>query len=330
MELLIGLDNRQWLPAHTEDLWDPDDDMRLMRSVFGHRYMITDGWGRDLLPPDNAPDNQAGAQEGAAEQADAAQEDQLPEYRGWSQGTWNPGNGGGSGTAGPRGGCLGASPKVRVVTSSRGAPPTQGGTSQRGGSRGLSGGPRDPPAPQARFGAAHPQGSRGARSRFKMVPLLKKRPSPNPSPSPRRGRWNWLGSSRGGRGQNGATRIQLPRRPPFPDPGRVPGPLQLMGPGDHPMQRLALMMAVMMLGMPPVNGCNTSVGPRGQGAGDQAEMMRSPSAWFGNSGGTLTTEEGISSATPEGNPPVEPGGFSVKRILQQVQQGMEGLARIKN
>jgi hypothetical protein len=42
VELLIGLDNRQWLPAHVEDSWDPDDDMRLMRSVFGHRYMITD------------------------------------------------------------------------------------------------------------------------------------------------------------------------------------------------------------------------------------------------------------------------------------------------
>jgi hypothetical protein len=85
VELLIGLDNRQWLPAHVEVSWDPDDDMRLMRSVFGHRYMITDRWGRDLLPPDNAPDNQAGAQGGAAEQADAAQEVQLPEYRGWSQ-----------------------------------------------------------------------------------------------------------------------------------------------------------------------------------------------------------------------------------------------------
>jgi hypothetical protein len=90
VELLIGLDNKQWLPAHIEDSWDPDDDMRLMRSVFGHRYMITGGWGRDLLPPDNAPDSQAGAQGGAAEQADAAQEVQLPEYRGWSQGTWSP------------------------------------------------------------------------------------------------------------------------------------------------------------------------------------------------------------------------------------------------
>jgi hypothetical protein len=74
VEMLIGLDNKQWLPAHMEDSWDPDDDMRLMRSVLGHRYMITDGWGRDLLPPDNAPGSRAGAQGGAAEQADAAQE----------------------------------------------------------------------------------------------------------------------------------------------------------------------------------------------------------------------------------------------------------------
>jgi hypothetical protein len=250
VELLIGLDNKQWLPAHVEDSWDPDDDMRLMRSVFGHRYMITDGWGRDLLPPDNAPDNRAGAQGGAAEQADVAPEVQLPKYRGWSQSTWNPGGSGGSSTTGPRGGCLGARPKTREVTSGRGAPGTRGGANQGGGSGRLSKEPRDPPAPQVRFGAARPQGSRGARSRFKMVPPPKKRPSPNSSPSPRRGRWNWLGLSRGGRGQIGATRLQLPRRPPLPDPGRVPGPLQLMGPGDHPMQRLALMMAVMMLGMP--------------------------------------------------------------------------------
>ncbi len=120
VELLVGLDNRQWLPAHVED-----DDMRLMRSVFGHRYMITDGWGRDLLPPDNAPGNQAGAQGGAAEQADAAQEDRLPEYRGWSQGTWSHGNGDRPGTTRPRGGCLGARPKSHGVTISRGASSTQ-------------------------------------------------------------------------------------------------------------------------------------------------------------------------------------------------------------
>jgi hypothetical protein len=82
VELLIGLDHRQWLPVHIEDSWNPDDDMRLVKSAFGHRYMITDGWGRDLLPPDDAPDDQAGAQGGEDEQEEAAQEVQLPEYRG--------------------------------------------------------------------------------------------------------------------------------------------------------------------------------------------------------------------------------------------------------
>jgi hypothetical protein len=95
------------------------------------------------------------------------------------------------------------------------------------------------------------------------------------------------------------------------------------------MQRLALMMAVMMLGMPPVNGYDTSVGSRNQGARDQAELMFPPSAWFGNSGGTLAMEQGASSTALNGGPPVEPGGFSVRRILRQVQQGIEGLTKIK-
>ncbi len=110
VELLIGLDHKQWLPVHVEDSWNPDDDMRLMKSVFGHLYMITDGWGTDLLPPDNAPDSQAGAQGGEDEQEDAAQEVQLPEYKGWSQGAGRPGNGDGSSTTAQRGGCLGARP----------------------------------------------------------------------------------------------------------------------------------------------------------------------------------------------------------------------------
>jgi hypothetical protein len=56
--------------------------------------MITDGLGRDLFPPDNTQDGQAGAQEGGAEPADAAQEVRLEEYRGWSQGTRSRENGG--------------------------------------------------------------------------------------------------------------------------------------------------------------------------------------------------------------------------------------------
>jgi hypothetical protein len=221
VELLIGLDNKQWLPVHVENSWDPDDDMRLMKSVFGHRYMITDGWGRDLLPPDNAPGNQEDAQGGAAEQVEAAQEVQLPEYKGWSQGTGNPGNGSGSSATAPGGGCLGARPKTRGVAPSQVTPPTGGRATQGGRPRRPSREPREPPTSQVRFGAAHPQASRRARSGLRMVPPPRRRPAPSPPPAPGRRSWNWLGPVRGGQGQRGASRGQSPRRPPSPDPGRA-------------------------------------------------------------------------------------------------------------
>jgi hypothetical protein len=290
VELLVGLDNKQWLPVHVEDSWDPDDDMRLMSSVFGRRYMITDGWGRDLLPPDNAPGSQAGAQGGAAEQAGAVQEVQLPEYKGWSQGTGNPGNGSGSGIPAPRGGCLGARPKIRGVAPSQVTPPTWGKVAQGGRPRGPSKEPRDPLTSQVRFGAAHLQTSRGARPRLRVVPPPRRRPALSPPPAFGRGPWSWLGSVRGGRGQRGASRRQPPRRPPSPDPGRAQGPPQLMGPGDHPMQKLALMMAVMILGMSPAHGCSISADPGSQGVRDQAEMMLPPSTWSGDDGKALMTE----------------------------------------
>ena len=96
------------------------------------------------------------------------------------------------------------------------------------------------------------------------------------------------------------------------------------------MQRLALMMAVMMLGMPPVSGCGTDVGPGSWRVGNQVGVASSPSAWPGSSGETLPTEKRVSTATSYGNPPVEPGGFSARRILQQIQQGMEGLEKMKS
>jgi hypothetical protein len=96
------------------------------------------------------------------------------------------------------------------------------------------------------------------------------------------------------------------------------------------MQKLALMMAVMMLGMSPVNGCNTSVDSGSQGVGERAEMMLPPSTWFSSDREALTTKRRVSSAASVGDPPVEQGGFPVKRILQQIQLGMEGLVKIKN
>jgi hypothetical protein len=214
VELLIGLDNKQWLPAHVEDSWDPDDDMRLMRSVFGHRYMITDGW--DLFPPDNARDGQAGAQGGGAESADAAQEVQLQEYRGWSQGTWSRENGGSQEAANLGGGCLGARPKNHERTTTQGAPVAQRKASPRGGSRGPGRECRDPPVPPVPFGMPYSQVGWGARPRPRKIPPLRKRPPTDPSPAP--GEATGAGMGQIGEGEARAERSGRSRRvdSPFP------------------------------------------------------------------------------------------------------------------
>jgi len=96
------------------------------------------------------------------------------------------------------------------------------------------------------------------------------------------------------------------------------------------MQKLALMMAVMILGMSPAHGCSISTDPGIQGVKDQAETTLPPSTWSGGDGKTLMTKDKISSTAAEGNPPVEPGGHPIGRILQQIQLGVEGLGRIRN
>jgi hypothetical protein len=96
------------------------------------------------------------------------------------------------------------------------------------------------------------------------------------------------------------------------------------------MQKLALMMAVMMLGMSLAHGCSTSIDLGSQGARGQTETMFPPSTWSSSDGEALMTEGGISSTALRGGPPVEPGGLPVRRILQQIQLGVEGLVKIKN
>ncbi len=95
------------------------------------------------------------------------------------------------------------------------------------------------------------------------------------------------------------------------------------------MQKLALMMAVMMLGMPPVNGHYTDMSPGAQGEKGWMEPMFCPSAWIEKSRGTLVAGRGASPAAPHRDPPVEPGGSSDRQILQQVQLGMESLLETK-
>jgi hypothetical protein len=96
------------------------------------------------------------------------------------------------------------------------------------------------------------------------------------------------------------------------------------------MQKLALMMAVMILGMSPAHGCSIGADPESQGIRDQAEMTLPPSTWPGGDGKALMTKDRISSAAAEGSPPVEPGGHSIGQVLQQIQLGVEGLGRIRN
>jgi hypothetical protein len=91
------------------------------------------------------------------------------------------------------------------------------------------------------------------------------------------------------------------------------------------MQKLALMMAVMILGMSPAHGCSISVNPGRQGAGNQAVITLPSPAWSGGDEKTLMTRDKISSVAAEGGPPVEPGGHPIERALQQIQLGVQGL-----
>jgi hypothetical protein len=50
------------------------------------------------------------------------------------------------------------------------------------------------------------------------------------------------------------------------------------------MQKLALMMAVMILGMSPAHGHSIGVSPGSQGVEDQAEMTLPLSTWSGGNG----------------------------------------------
>ena len=95
------------------------------------------------------------------------------------------------------------------------------------------------------------------------------------------------------------------------------------------MQKLALMMAVMILGMSPAHGCSIGTDPRSPEVGGQVEMMPLLPTWYGDDG-TLVAKDTVSSAAAEGNQPVEPGGHSIGRTLQQIQLRVEDLERIGN
>ena len=103
----------------------------------------------------------------------------------------------------------------------------------------------------------------------------------------------------------------------------------MVRPGDNPMQKLAMMMAVMILGMSPAHGYSISADPGSLEVGGQVEMVPLLYRWYSDDG-TLIARNTVSSVAAEGNQPVEPGGHSVGWTLQQIQWRIEDLERMRN
>jgi hypothetical protein len=86
IELLIGLDNSQWLPVCLEDSKEPAVNMRLMKSSFGHMFMVMGGWGTALYPRNESMRYQGDPSGNRLTHAEMAQKVRLERYfRGRSQ-----------------------------------------------------------------------------------------------------------------------------------------------------------------------------------------------------------------------------------------------------
>ncbi len=96
------------------------------------------------------------------------------------------------------------------------------------------------------------------------------------------------------------------------------------------MQKLALMMAAMILGMSPAHGCSIGADSRSPGVGSRAGMMPLLPTWSSGDGKTLMAKDTVSPAAAEENQPMEPGGYPIGRILRQIQLRVEGLERIED
>ena len=95
------------------------------------------------------------------------------------------------------------------------------------------------------------------------------------------------------------------------------------------MQKLAMMMAVMILGMSPAHGYSISADSGSLEIGGQAKVMSLLPRWYSDDG-TLTARNVVSPVTTEGYQPVEPGGYPVGQNLQQSQLRVEDWERIRN
>ncbi len=223
IELLMGLDNSQWLPVFLEDSKELAVNMRLMKSSFGHMFMVMGSRGTALYPRDESMRYRGDPTGERLTHAEMAQKVRLERcFGGRSQP--GPKNGGRMPIKGPSPVPERAASDYGPVGSRRPSPP---------------GTVRPPPPP--------PRGTAPPPIRMPFGP---------PLVPPQRSQG---GRGRGGRGRGGVVGPQQPQGLMFLQPMGMPGLLQPPGPAD-PVQRLALMMALMVLGMPPVLSCHTTTG----------------------------------------------------------------------
>ncbi len=96
------------------------------------------------------------------------------------------------------------------------------------------------------------------------------------------------------------------------------------------MQKLALMMAVMILGMSPAHGCSVGADLGSPGVGGPAEMVSLLPTWLGSGGKTLMAKDTISSAAAGRNRPVEPGERLVGQFWPRTLSKVGGMERKGN
>ena len=87
--------------------------------------------------------------------------------------------------------------------------------------------------------------------------------------------------------------------------------------GDNPMQKLAMMMAVMILGMSPAHAYRISADPGSLEVGGLVEMMP-PVVRVYSDDWTLMARNTVNPVATEGYRPVEPGGYFVERIRNRI------------
>jgi hypothetical protein len=215
IELLIGLDNSQWLPVFLEDSKEPEVNMRLMKSSFGHAFIVMGGKGGALYPRDESMRYKGDPTGERLTSAEMAQKVKLERCFGKRS---QPGLKGRAPIKGPMPAPGRVVPDYGPVGSGR-------------------------PPPKETVGLPPPP-LRGA-----APPPIRMQFTPSAAPPPPSQGWQEQGGSGQGRGMGPQQQGSA-----FPQPFGMPGWFQPPGQAD-PVQRLALMMALMVLGMPPVHGC---------------------------------------------------------------------------